>query len=90
MKSRSYYCQGQRPEVVTENGKAVKKPGCSCTNLDAAEVEEAVWNKVAELLRDEGRLTVLADRRVKIFPATGTNMPSESRASRRASKNRSN
>lgn len=68
VKSRSYYCQGQRPEVVTENGKAVKKPGCSCTNLDAAEVEEAVWNKVAELLRDEGRLTVLADRRVKILP----------------------
>ncbi|MER5938508.1 recombinase family protein [Streptomyces sp. NPDC001928] len=68
VENRSYYCQGQRPEVVMENGKAVKKPGCDCTNLDAAEVEKAVWSKVTELLRDEGRLKTLADRWVKPLP----------------------
>lgn len=68
VKHRSYYCQGQRPEVVMENGEAVKKPGCDCTNLDAAEVEETVWDRVTELLQDEGRLTALADRWVKIPP----------------------
>ncbi|MBC9730115.1 zinc ribbon domain-containing protein [Streptomyces sp. TRM68367] len=65
---RSYYCQGQRPEVVLEDGKAVKKPGCDCTNLDAAEVEKIVWGKVVELLQDEGRLRALADRWVVSLP----------------------
>ena len=68
VKNRSYYCQGQRPEVVMENGRAVKKPGCDCTNLDAAEVEETVWNKITGLLRDEGLLTALVDRWVKVLP----------------------
>ncbi|KUM91915.1 hypothetical protein AQI88_34575 [Streptomyces cellostaticus] len=65
---RSYYCQGQRPEVVMEDGKAVKKPGCDCTNLDAAEAEKDVWNKVAELVRDEDRLKALASRWVNTLP----------------------
>lgn len=68
MKNRSHYCQGRRPEVVIENGKAVKKPTCDCTNLDAAEVEKTIWDKVTGLLRDEGRLTALADRWVKTPP----------------------
>ncbi|MFF8426420.1 recombinase family protein [Streptomyces sp. NPDC016566] len=65
---RSYYCQGQRPEVVMEDGKAVKKSGCGCTNLDAADVEEAVWNKAKQLLRDEDRLKALAGRWVNALP----------------------
>lgn len=68
VKIRSYYCQGKRPEVVMENGTAVKKPGCDCTNLDAVEVEKAVWNKVAALSRDEDLLTAMANRWVKTLP----------------------
>ncbi|MGW5429362.1 recombinase family protein [Streptomyces sp. NPDC004059] len=64
----SYYCQGQRPEVAMEGGEAVKKPRCDCTNLDATEVEKTVWNKVTELLQDEGRLKAMADRWVKTPP----------------------
>lgn len=65
---RSYYCQGQRPEVVLEDGKAVKKQGCDCTNLDATEMEKVAWERVTELLRDEERLTALADRWVTSVP----------------------
>ncbi|MCT9083019.1 recombinase family protein [Streptomyces fulvoviolaceus] len=55
---RAYRCQGNN------SGKS----GCGCTNLDATEIENAVWSKVTELLADEGRLRALADREIVSLP----------------------
>ncbi|MDO0933992.1 recombinase family protein [Streptomyces sp. DG2A-72] len=55
---RAYRCQGNSSD----------KSACGCTNLDATEIENAVWSKVTRLLADEARLRVLADRRVVSLP----------------------
>lgn len=55
---RTYRCQGNNSD----------RSGCGCTNLDATEIENVVWAKVAELLQDEHRLRALADRWVLSLP----------------------
>ncbi|WP_369260232.1 recombinase family protein [Streptomyces sp. R35] len=55
---RAYRCQGNSSD----------KSGCGCTNLDAIEIENAVWSKVTEFLANEARLRALADREVVSLP----------------------
>ncbi|MEU9190637.1 recombinase family protein [Streptomyces sp. NPDC048484] len=55
---RAYRCQGNSSD----------KSGCGCTNLDATEIENAVWSRVTVLLADDAGLRALADREVVSLP----------------------
>lgn len=55
---RAYRCGGKSSETTP----------CDCTNLDADEVEERVWNEVCKLLADQNRLDELAAQRLQSLP----------------------